>query len=227
MIAHIRNRGDVPFGDDTWAGRLGRGHSIEAFWVEPQEMLAPGDIEYKGLTATGFETPWLTDSAICGTRGMATPLLGFAIRLTAKPRAKTYDCEYTGYFQSGKTAGPFRNGAPCKSSLSNDPLEGIRLVIRERASGQTAPGDRAETVPVKRQQKHGPVADSRKTPSKDAGRKIGASKTKLPIKSGGGVGEGKSVKAQTAGRNPGKNSPKLQKGSTSAKPRVEPQKVRR
>jgi hypothetical protein len=41
-----------------------------------------------------------------------------------------------GYFQSGKTAGPFRNGAPCRSSLPNDPLEGFRLQIRLRQSEQ-------------------------------------------------------------------------------------------
>jgi GT2 family glycosyltransferase/glycosyltransferase involved in cell wall biosynthesis len=246
IVAHIRNRGDVPFANGVWAGRIGRGHSIEAFWVEPQDMLAAGDVEYKGLTATGFETPWLTDSVICGTRGMATPLLGFAVRLTAKPRAKIYDCEYTGYFQSGKTAGPFRNGAPCKSPLPNDPLEGIRLFIRERASGQTAHddhadvpprgrtaktkqrravsaesgGDPAETVTDERQPQHGPVADIGKRPLKDAGRKIGASRAKHLTKSG-------DDKIQVAEPNLGKNGTKPQKKSKPAKLRPGPQKAHR
>ena len=49
----------MPFVDVAWAGLVGQRLWIESFAVEPEPPLGNGDIEYKGLTATGFETPWL------------------------------------------------------------------------------------------------------------------------------------------------------------------------
>jgi len=70
-----------------------------------------GDIEYKGLTGSGFETPWMSDEKMCGTKGMSVPLVGFAVRLKPGPKTGAYDCEYSGFFKSGITIGPLRNGA--------------------------------------------------------------------------------------------------------------------
>jgi hypothetical protein len=136
---HIRSRGDMNFADVPWAGRVAPGLWIESFSVLPHKHLGARHIEYKGLTGTGFETPWLSDDQICGTKGMAVPLVGFAIRL--KPGAETagYDCEYSGYYQSGATVGPMRNGAPCRSTVANDPLEGIQIRIIQRPKAAGAP----------------------------------------------------------------------------------------
>jgi hypothetical protein len=133
IVAHIRNRGDITFEKMAWAGRLGRGHQIEAYSVLPLQTLKPGDIEYKGLTATGFETPWVSDGKPCGTQGMRVPLLGFAVRLKPKVAGR-YAVEYSGYYQSGSTIGPKQNGAPCRSDVPNDPLEGIQIRIIDRTA---------------------------------------------------------------------------------------------
>ena len=130
---HIRSRGDVNFADAPWAGRVAPGLWIESFSIEPLKYLAAHDIEYKGLTGTGFETPWLSDDQICGTKGMSVPLVGFAMRLKPSPLTSTYECEYFGYYRSGVTVGPMRNGAPCRSTVANDPLEGIQIRITKRA----------------------------------------------------------------------------------------------
>jgi hypothetical protein len=137
--AHIRTRGDMSFADMPWAGRVAPGLWIESFSVRPMQNFGAQDIEYKGLTGSGFETPWLSDEKMCGTKGMAVPLVGFAVRLKPSATAAAYDCEYSGYFQSGLTVGPLRNGAPCRSTVANDPLEGIqiRLVRRVTASVPT------------------------------------------------------------------------------------------
>jgi hypothetical protein len=71
---------------------------------------------------------------MCGTKGMAVPLVGFAVRLNANIATAGYDCEYSGYFQSGVTVGPLRNGAPCRSTVANDPLEGIQVRLIKRPS---------------------------------------------------------------------------------------------
>ena len=126
--AHIQHRGDVVFDRSDWAGSVSSGRWLEAFAVTPLDTLKAKDIEYKGLTASGFETPWISDGQLCGTQQIAVPLLGFAVRLK-KGTATNYDCIYTGYFHSGKLVGPLKNGAPCRSIIANDALEGIRLRI--------------------------------------------------------------------------------------------------
>ena len=69
---------------------------------------------------------------MCGTKGLSVPLVGFAVRLKPSPMAAAYDCEYSGYFKSGVTVGALHNGAPCRSTVANDPLEGIQVRISKR-----------------------------------------------------------------------------------------------
>lgn len=139
---HIRNQGDAGFVNADWAGRAGRGKWIEAMSLSPLSQLQASDIEYKGLTATGVETPWITNGAECGTRGKATPLLGFAVRLRPGSVQARFECTYSGCFASGKVVGPMTNGAPCRSSLKNDPLEGVQIRFVER-SGAAAAANRS------------------------------------------------------------------------------------
>ncbi len=136
---HIRTRGDMSFANRPWAGRVAPGLWIESFSIRSPERIGTSAIEYKGLTGTGFETPWLSGESRCGTRGMGVPLVGFALRL--KPNAATapYDCEYSGYFQSGLIVGPLRNGAPCRSTVANDPLEGLKVSLVARSDATASP----------------------------------------------------------------------------------------
>ncbi len=127
--AHIRNRGDMRFVGVDWVGRVGKGLWIEGFALTPLDRLGGDEIECKTLTATGFETPWVGNCGFCGTRGMGVPLVGFAIRVKPRDGVGLFDCEYVGFFQSGATVGPIRNGAPCRSTVIGDPLEGIQILI--------------------------------------------------------------------------------------------------
>jgi GT2 family glycosyltransferase/glycosyltransferase involved in cell wall biosynthesis len=145
--AHIRSRGDMTFAEVPWAGRVAPGLWIESFSVRPLVHLDAADIQYKGLTGSGFETPWVSDDAVCGTQGMSVPLVGFAVRLKASPATARYDCEYSGYFKSGLTVGPLRNGAPCRSTVANDPLEGLQIRILRRVTATTsAPAPRSTSA---------------------------------------------------------------------------------
>lgn len=130
IVAHISYRGDVSFVDTVWAGAMGEKLPMEAFTITPLEGLSAGDIEYKGLTATGVETPWIGGGAPCGTRRQRTPLTGFAVRLKGD-RANRYDCEYRGSFGSGAIVGPLRNGAPLRSSNPEDYLQAIQVLFTE------------------------------------------------------------------------------------------------
>jgi GT2 family glycosyltransferase/glycosyltransferase involved in cell wall biosynthesis len=131
IVAHIHRIGDVPFRDGL-AGCIGDGLWIEAFAIGPFGQLTPDLIEYCGVTADGYQTPWLDNQTLCGSRGRSIPMVGCAIRL--KPAiSDRYDCEYTGQFVSGRVLGPFKNGDLCCSDIPSDPLWGLELFAKERA----------------------------------------------------------------------------------------------
>jgi len=169
---HIRSRGDVNFADAPWAGRVAPGLWIESFSIEPLKYLAAHDIEYKGLTGTGFETPWLSDDQICGTKGMSVPLVGFAMRLKPSPLTSTYECEYFGYYRSGVTVGPMRNGAPCRSTVANDPLEGIQIRITKRALAVAGSGKVELARPAIKTPTFGRYRDAEAAPLNGAGKEL-------------------------------------------------------
>src|SRR5215471_8245983 len=133
VVSYIRGEGKVRFLGTQWAGRLGLGSSIEAFALVIPEALGQFQIEYRGLSTSGAETPWIGDASLCGVPHANTPLIGFAVRRRMSSGSTFFDCVYTGYFQSGAVVGPARNGAPCRSPLPNDPLEGLQVRIVERA----------------------------------------------------------------------------------------------
>jgi hypothetical protein len=132
IVGHIQNRGDVPFIDTLWAGFLGSGLSIEALSVAAVGAFDGGKIEYKTLDATGGETPWATDAALCGSRGRGLPLTGFCVRVKPQGGGALYDCEYNGAFTSGQVVGPVRNGAPCRSTTPGDFLEAVQIKMLKR-----------------------------------------------------------------------------------------------
>ena len=142
VIAHIRSRGNVRFIDAPWAGRLGPGLWIESFTLLSRQPGVAAALECKGLIQGGEETPWVPGGSACGTQNRAMPLLGFAIRQKPGTLGLRLDCEYSGYFRSGATAGPARNGAPCRSPTDNDPLEGMQLRITQRPMITAPPATR-------------------------------------------------------------------------------------
>ncbi len=138
LAVHIQRRGNREFTTPAWAGFRGERLWIECFSVTPLEGIGADEIEYKGLVATGYETPWLSKGMPCGTQGKSMPLLGFAVRLKRQANGRYYDCEYSGAFLSGAVVGPCRNGAPCVSTHPDDPVEAIQLRIVEQVDGVRA-----------------------------------------------------------------------------------------
>ena len=109
VTAHVQNHGDMTFGGSQWAGLVGQGLWIESFAIAPLEDISADMIEYKAVTSTGVETPWVNGGQSCGTRGIGVPIVGFALR--AKPLSGGHQliCEYGATLLSGATIGPVRN----------------------------------------------------------------------------------------------------------------------
>jgi hypothetical protein len=130
LDVHIQNKGDTVYVNNFWAGALGERLAIEAFAISPLDGLRPDQIEYTALSETGIETGWVDGGQVCGRKGVATALTGFAIRIKPE-QAGAYECEYRGSFSSGRLVGPLKDGAPCRSE-PGDRLEAIQLFILPR-----------------------------------------------------------------------------------------------
>lgn len=162
IVAHIQNHGDVTFHEAQWAGMPEEGLWIESIAIAPHGAISSDAIEYKAITATGVETPWVTGGAPCGTRGIGVPITGFALRARPQPGAPQLICEYGAISLSGSTIGPVRNGVPCYSSDSSDPIAAIWVSIGGKAG---VPAGTAAPPP----QKAGKAAGSRKKTPPPAG----------------------------------------------------------
>jgi hypothetical protein len=117
---------------EGWVGTPGGKRFLEAFGIVPQGSLELSGIEYKGFGPDGRETPWVSAGKLCGSRGKNVALTGFAIRPAEHLRGK-YDIVYEGAFAKSGPSGPSRNGAPCRGSHTDDPLEALSLTIIARA----------------------------------------------------------------------------------------------
>lgn len=147
LVAHIHKIGDVLF-DDGWAGGMGDRLWIEAFSLTSIGPLSSDAVEYSAITADGFQTPWLSNGMLCGSRGRGIPLLGCAIRLRSEA-AEKYLFTYTCHFVSGKVVGPIGNGDLCCSETPMDPLWGIELhMIDRKPSTSTEPDGDAHLAQV-------------------------------------------------------------------------------
>ena len=132
ILAHVQRLGDQRYASGSWAGAPGQGIAIEGFAIAPVAGLSPQEIEYKAVTSQGWETPWISGGQFCGTRAQATPLIGFAVRLTGAA-AQRFDCLYEGVFVNGGRSAAVRNGMPCRSEVIGAPLEGLLLTFTAKA----------------------------------------------------------------------------------------------
>jgi hypothetical protein len=131
---HIARKGDVAYVNNYWAGALGERLPIEAFAISPLEGLRPDQLEYSALATSGGESGWIEGGRLCGSRGTAVALAGFAVRLKGDAAAE-YECEYRGSFSSGRIVGPVRDGALCASD-AGDRLEAIQIFLLRRETAE-------------------------------------------------------------------------------------------
>jgi hypothetical protein len=141
ILLHLEGVGDRRMSAEGWIGNLGKKLRVEAFSIRPLETLAPWDIEYKAYGPSGRETPWISNSKLCGTRGLGLPLTGFAVRLAPHLRDH-FGTEYYGAFFESGICGPIRDGEPCVARIADDPLEAVNLRLFEHVAGSMTIGAR-------------------------------------------------------------------------------------
>jgi hypothetical protein len=136
VVAHIQVRGDVGAKFGEWIGDKGSKRWIEGFMLTPKEPIALEDVEYQAVLGRGWLSPWVSGGQICGSRGMALPILGLRMRLKGKA-AEQFDCSYSATFVDGAAVGPVMPGEPCEAETLA-PMEAIQLVLTPKKSASEA-----------------------------------------------------------------------------------------
>jgi hypothetical protein len=137
VVAHVQIRGDIGSGLGEWIGDRGSKRWIEGFAIAPQNgPIAPKDIEYQAVLGRGWLSPWVEGGQLCGSRGMALPILGLRLRLRGEA-AEKFDCEYSATFTDGSAVGPVPGGESCEAE-SLAPIEAFQIVLRPRAKAGAA-----------------------------------------------------------------------------------------
>jgi hypothetical protein len=136
MVAHIQRTGDVGARFGEWLGTPGSKNWIEGFAVPGRPDLMAEDIEYQAVLGRDWVSPWVNGKKLCGSRGMALPLLGFNLRLRGAG-AEKFACHYSAHFTDGTSVGPLEPGQPC-AAASLAPLEALRIDLSPRATEPAA-----------------------------------------------------------------------------------------
>jgi len=130
VIAHIQGRGDVGTKFGEWLGERGSNSWIEGFSISAPEGFDPASISYQAVLGRGWLSPWVEAGQYCGSRGMALPLLGLRVRLSAEA-AEQYELSYSATFIGGASAGPVGNDETCEGDTLA-PLEAVQIILTPR-----------------------------------------------------------------------------------------------
>jgi hypothetical protein len=136
VVAHAQIRGDIGAALGDWIGDKGSKRWIEGFMLTPRGTVAAADIEYQAVLGRGWLSPWVEGGQLCGSRGMALPVLGLRIRLRGAT-ASTHRLQYSATFVDGTAIGPVDAGEPCEAD-SLAPLEAFQVVITPNSGAKAA-----------------------------------------------------------------------------------------
>lgn len=139
VVSHLQVQGDVAVPVGEWIGIPGSQHWIEGFGVAPGGDLSATDIEYHAVLGKGWFSPWQEGGQFCGSRGMALPILGLAVRIKGK-KSSQYYCRLTATFTDGTHIGPVVGSEPV-SSYTLAPLEAFRLEILTKKELEEHPAE--------------------------------------------------------------------------------------
>jgi len=99
--------------------------ALEGFALGMEGAVPAGSVQYQAIMGPDWVTPWMSDGAFCGTRGVALPLRGVRVRLT--PSMKRHSVLVWGRFEKTGEVGPFGEGAACE--VAGEMLVGLRITI--------------------------------------------------------------------------------------------------
>ena len=130
MVAHVQGRGDLGAMIGDWLGERGSKRWIEGFGIAPLAVISMQDIEYQAVFGRDWLSSWIDSGQFCGSRGMATPIVGLRVRLRGQA-AETHAVSYSATFIDGTAVGPVAAGEVCEAA-SLAPVEAFQVVLRPK-----------------------------------------------------------------------------------------------
>jgi hypothetical protein len=131
ISVHARNVGDVRGVVGDWAGGAAPDSWVEGFTLTPWGGLRADEIVCQAVFPDGTLSAEVPGGTFCGTRGEATPLAGFTVRLT-DTAARAWRCRYSARFTDGSEVGPLDAAARCQAP-GLPPLAAMRIGVTSRA----------------------------------------------------------------------------------------------
>jgi hypothetical protein len=127
VMVNIRDRGNVTFGDEQWAGTRGEAKPLEGFRLTSQ---LPGvKLSYMAHIQFTGDTDWKRDGEFIGTSGRR--IEGFAIRLEGDA-APLYEMTYRAHLEKSGDTRFFKEGEYCGTRLDDRAVEAMWLQIRRK-----------------------------------------------------------------------------------------------
>jgi hypothetical protein len=145
VVAHAQIKGDIGTAIGEWIVDKGSKRWIEGFMLTPRGAVTVADIEYQAVLGRGWLSPWVEGGQICGSRGMALPVLGLRIRLRGAA-AESHQVQYSATFIDGTTVGPVDAGEPCEAE-SLAPLEAFQVVLKPKAASSPQKASAPKAAP--------------------------------------------------------------------------------
>lgn len=130
-IVHVQNIGDVSLKQKSWVGPRDSSLSLEAFSLNINKPYAFLHVDYMCHIQDSGDTPWLRQGELCGTRGQARRLEGFAIRLSGKA-AREFTVKYQCRLQDQTFSDVLEDGEFCGTKGESLGIESLRVWIEKR-----------------------------------------------------------------------------------------------
>ncbi len=144
IIAHIQRAGDTGRSFGEWVGTPGSQAAIEGFSLTAPKDLEPGDLTYQAVLGRGWMSPWSESGQFCGSRGMALPILGLRVKLSAAA-AQRYELRYSATFLDGTKLEGLGSEDSCETSTLAA-LEAMRIELTPKAAGKASATPKEETA---------------------------------------------------------------------------------
>jgi Clostridial hydrophobic W len=144
IIAHIQRTGDTGRSFGEWVGTPGSQMAIEGFSLTAPKDLEPGDLSYQAVLGRGWMSPWSESGQFCGSRGMALPILGLRVKLSAAA-AKRYALRYSATFLDGTKLEGLGSEDSCETPTLAA-LEAMRIELTLKAAGQAPAARKPDTA---------------------------------------------------------------------------------
>ncbi len=139
FLAHLANRGDTAFAQNSWAGGPDSPAGVEGMQIVAEDGVSALEMQVLVGSRPPRWSEWVGAGQYAGTRGHGLPLLGF--RLRVKPEAHGIEIAAEALFLGALVASQRGRHVEFVSASGVDPLIGVKIgiqTVQEVSAGRTS-----------------------------------------------------------------------------------------